>query len=667
MAALGSFLKGDEKYRPDIDGLRAIAVLSVVFCHAGFTGFTGGFVGVDIFFVISGYLITGIIWRDLRRGRFSLTEFYVRRIRRIIPALFVVLAASSIAGYFLLVPTDLVSLGGSLKSTILFYSNFHFIKQINYFDGPAAEKPLLHTWSLSVEEQFYAIWPLLFLLMARFLPAKRVLPSLLAIAAISLILAQLKLAEHPKDPFFLSYYRMWELMVGSALAIAPPILMSRGLAAALAILGFSLIAFSVGFYDPTTPFPAFTALPPCLGAALIIAAGGSSNPASKVLGLGPIRFVGLISYSLYLIHWPLLSFARLYLNDDLDVWHRLIIVLGSVLLAYLSWRFVEQPCRAPSPNFRKVFFRAAASAGALFIVAQSFVSTSGFPARVSDGVMWAENFGVKTASDVESSCVRVVLEGVKGGKACALGPQKKEGYDFVLWGDSHAQHYAAALGALADANNVSGILVFEYGCGPLLGWGPPSCRNFNASALNWIVKQESLKLVLLASRWSGHERELVRNADARTLLPGTMAALNERGLAPVILGEPPSYIQNVALCVARARYYGREVGSCTQQPAQRPWTLHKALDTYFADLGRRYAFKFVDPRNALCDAEWCHGALNGQILMRDGNHLSVEGALYLVPYLKTSLPSPITRAPVEPAESSSQNRPISSAGLPLAP
>jgi hypothetical protein len=431
----------------------------------------------------------------------------------------------------------------------------------------------------------------------------------------------------------------------SPLAIAPPILMSGRLPATLAILGFSLIAFCVGNYDPTTPFPGFTALPPCLGAALIIAAGNSSNPASKVLGLKPIRFIGLISYSLYLIHWPLLSFARLYLNDDLDVWHRLIIVLGSVLLAYLSWRFVEKPCRAPSPNFRKVFFLATASASAIFIVAQSFVSSSGFPARVSEEVMWAENFGAKTAADVESSCVRVVLKGIIGGKACALGPQKKEGFDFVLWGDSHAQHYAAAIGALADASHASGILIFEYGCGPLLGWGPPSCRNFNASALNWIVKQDSLKLVLLASRWSGHERELVRNADPRTLLPGTMGVLNERGLSPVILGEVPSYIQNVALCVARARYYGREVGSCTQQPAERPRTLHKALDNYFIDLGRRYAFKFVDPRNALCDAVWCHGASNGQILMRDGNHLSVEGALYLAPYLKNYLPSPITQRP----------------------
>ena len=149
--------KASAAYRPDIDGLRAIAVLSVVIYHAGFTGFSGGFVGVDIFFVISGYLISGIIWRDIRSGHFSLTEFYVRRVRRIFPALFAVLGCSAVAAYFLLIPVDLVAFGKSLNATVLFYSNFQLLKEVSYFDAPAIDKPLLHTWSLSVEEQFYAI------------------------------------------------------------------------------------------------------------------------------------------------------------------------------------------------------------------------------------------------------------------------------------------------------------------------------------------------------------------------------------------------------------------------------------------------------------------------------------------------------------------------------
>ena len=335
-------------YRPDIDGLRAIAVLSVVLYHASLPGFSGGFVGVDIFFVISGYLISELIWRDLGRGRFSLTDFYARRIRRIFPALCAVLAASAVAAYFLLIPSDLIAVGKSLKATVLFYSNFQLLKEVGYFDAPAMDKPLLHTWSLSVEEQFYAVWPLLLLAMARFLPARRVLAAVLILAAVSLLLAQLKLAQHPKDAFYVSYYRMWELMTGAALAIASPFVLKRRLAGSVAMAGLVAIAYSVFFYNSSTPFPDLTAMAPCFGAALVIAAGGSPNPVSAVVGFRPFRFIGLISYSLYLIHWPLLSFAHLYLNDVLDLPQRMVIVALSIVLAYLSWRFHETPFRVPA-------------------------------------------------------------------------------------------------------------------------------------------------------------------------------------------------------------------------------------------------------------------------------------------------------------------------------
>ena len=623
-------------YRADIDGLRAIAVLSVVLYHAGLPGFSGGFVGVDIFFVISGYLISGIIWRERGRGQFSLADFYARRIRRIFPALCTVLAASAVAGWFLLIPTDLAAVGKSLNATALFYSNFQLLKEVGYFDAPAMDKPLLHTWSLSVEEQFYAVWPLLLLAMARFLPARRVLPVLLMLAAVSLVLAQLKLAAHPKDAFYVSYYRMWELMTGAALAIASPFVLRQRLRAFMATVGLAAIAFPVFFYDSTTPFPGLTALAPCLGAAFVIAAGSSPNRISSILGIGPIRFVGLISYSLYLIHWPLLSFAHLYLNDVLNLPERIVIVVLSVFLAYLSWRFIEMPFRVPASSQGKTFFRGALAAGVLCVAGVAFTSTAGFPSRVSDKVLSAEALPAKGYSDFAAFCRPVAVEGLHGGSACVLGDPNKKTYDFVLWGDSHAHHYVPAIAALAQANNASGILFAYSSCGPLLEWGTPNCRDFNKSVLDWVTTHNSLRTVILASRWVNFSREFehsLNQKDFGNLLSGAMARLSKLPVSTVVLGQVPEFRQNVSLCIARAEFYHRDPGSCSTASTEDIRKRYQPTEQYFAALQGRYSFTVVNPLGAFCDATWCHAIDQDKVFMRDESHLTVAGALHLLPYL----------------------------------
>ncbi len=264
-------------YRPDIDGLRAIAVLAVVFYHAGLPGFSGGFVGVDVFFVISGFLITQIVWSELEGERFSLVTFYVRRVKRIFPALFAVLILSSLAAFILLVPADLIYFGKSLNATVLFISNFHWLKHANYFDGPAIDKPLLHIWSLSVEEQFYAAWPLMLLLFRRVIPSKGLPYLILTLALISLVLAEAKLPDYQKDAFYLPWCRGWELMLGALLAVWPVYLRAGWLATAVGAAGFTAIALAISLYDPSTTFPGLSAVLPCAGAALIIAAGSAAN------------------------------------------------------------------------------------------------------------------------------------------------------------------------------------------------------------------------------------------------------------------------------------------------------------------------------------------------------------------------------------------------------
>ncbi len=613
-------------------------MLPVVLYHAGLAGFSGGFVGVDIFFVISGYLITGIIWRDLQEGRFSLGGFYARRIRRIFPALCVTLAVSSVAAYFLLIPRDLISFGKSLNATILFFQNFNLLKDAGYFEAPAIDKPLLHTWSLSVEEQFYAIWPLLLVLAAWLLPPKRVLPAVLALAGLSLLLAQLKLDGHPKDAFYVSYYRMWELLVGAALALAPPLLFSRRGAPFMGACGLAAIIFAIVFYDSSTPFPALTALLPCLGAALIIGAGEYKNPVSSLLSLGAFRFFGLISYSLYLVHWPLFSFAHLYVSGALSPELRLFIVLASIVLAYLSWRYVEMPFRRASSSNAVAVFRGMAVAGMLALAGVVFVLNAGFPSRANEAVLAAEHVAIDLGeAGYEKYCRPVPIEGVRGANVCALGQPSPGGYDFVLWGDSHAYHYVPAISALAERNRVSGIVFAFPGCAPFAGDTsvPRDCQNFNAAVLDWLSRQKPPELVLLASRWTVHRQDIERAVQRPGSggLDQTLTALDKLKVKTVVLGQVPEYVNSVPLCVARAIFHGRQAGACTAQPLESFQKHYRFTDNYFRSLQRLHDFAVASPIPAFCNEVECKAISGADILMIDDNHLSEAGALYLTRYL----------------------------------
>ena len=448
-------------YRPDIDGLRAVAVLSVVFYHANFPGFTGGFTGVDIFFVISGYLITGILWRELQDGRFSVADFYARRAKRIFPALFAMLAVCSIAAAILLIPWDLMDFGKSLSATVLFYSNFNFIKT-GYFDNPAIERPLLHTWSLSVEEQFYLVWPILLFLIAKYLPARRVLPAIVILAAISFLLSEYGIiGERQKDSFYLPHYRGWELLMGATLAIAPFTVRPGLLAEILSAGGLAAIVTAVVFYNAGTAFPGANALLPCAGAALLIATGEASTRASQLLSFQPVRFAGLISYSLYLIHWPLFSFSHLYLNGPLTISHRIAAVFASVLLAYLSWRYVETPFRRLKLPGKPLLVRAVPALVLLFSIGAVFQFSGGLPIRVNGHIMAFENL---RPWDYSKYCRDVEIPGIRDGKPCELGDTSRASVDFILWGDSHAGHYVPAIDTLAKSQHLRGVQFARAGC-----------------------------------------------------------------------------------------------------------------------------------------------------------------------------------------------------------
>jgi peptidoglycan/LPS O-acetylase OafA/YrhL len=347
------------KYRADIDGLRAIAVLAVLLFHTDVPGFTGGFVGVDVFFVISGYLITSIILKEIKAEQFSIARFYERRIRRIFPALFPVISFVLVVGAYLFDANAFKDLGQSIAATTLFSSNILFWRESGYFAAPSLQKPLLHTWSLAVEEQFYIFFPLSLMAIHRYLKGKYFVWLVIAFI-LSLVASIYGVVYHPAATFYLVPTRAWELMVGSILALGVlPDLSKNWQRNALTISGLALILYSIVAYTEATPFPGIAALAPVMGSGLIIYSGkGGSHQAQKLFTARPLVFIGLISYSLYLWHWPLVAFTKYLLFRPFNGVDSAAIILASVLIASFSWKFIEQPFRGKQmlfPERKKLF------------------------------------------------------------------------------------------------------------------------------------------------------------------------------------------------------------------------------------------------------------------------------------------------------------------------
>jgi len=374
------------KYRIEIDGLRALAVLPVIFFHAGFTWFSGGFVGVDVFFVISGYLITSIIINELSAERFSLTNFYERRARRILPALFMVMAICIPLSIIMLTPSDLKDFGQSLISVSLFSSNILFWLESGYFDTTTELKPLLHTWSLAVEEQFYIIFPLFLILFWR-LGISLVLTLLVIVFAISLCLSEWGAYYKPNPTFYLLPTRMWELLVGSLTAIylvRKKFSSSLILNQVISLIGLAMIVYAVVFYDSTTKFPGLSALLPTVGTAFIILTAVPGTFVFYLLSTKVLVSIGLISYSAYLWHQPLFAFSRHQFDGEVSYLVSIVLCLLSLILAYLSWQWVEKPFRNKSRISRRAIFSFSA-------VGLVFFSVIGVLLNQSNGLMFRYN------------------------------------------------------------------------------------------------------------------------------------------------------------------------------------------------------------------------------------------------------------------------------------
>jgi peptidoglycan/LPS O-acetylase OafA/YrhL len=648
------------RYRPDIDGLRALAVLPVVLYHFQIWPFTGGFVGVDIFFVISGYLITALIHGEMEQGSFTIVHFYERRIRRIFPALFTVIAASCVAAAILLFPLDLIRFGHSVMATVVFGSNFLFKNAAGYFDTVADRKPLLHTWSLAVEEQFYVVFPaILFFLRRAGQRAQFWMIAAILVASLVLSIYQVKTA--PETAFYLLPDRAWELMLGAILAIGNfPLPSQRWLREILSLIGVALIAFAVFTYNTQTPFPGLTAIPPCLGAALLIYAGsGGTSVIGAGLSSAPLVGAGLISYSLYLWHWPLRVFGQYAAFRELMPYEKIVLIALSVLLAWLSWRFVERPFRGRREIFtRKVIFTLAAIASAvLFAAGFALTADHGLRFRYPENVqLILLQSGIRNPPARDNCFGKPIFKSRKG-RVCIFGSRTAKAPSFAFWGDSHALRLLGVIGDRAIATGKQGLLITHGACRPALGVNSSrsdDCDTLNREGLKVIESMPAITEVIITGRWA-----MSADGNPAPHEDGATEYVTDKDHpVPSLANNPVVFAHGLETLVAKLTADHRkvviissvpEIGWAVPETLARIAVTHSNLDIRptvaefrarqavvlktFAEMHRKYGATVLYPDSILCATGRCMVQNNGLPIYFDSDHLTQAGAHLLAPIL----------------------------------
>jgi peptidoglycan/LPS O-acetylase OafA/YrhL len=509
-------LARSNKYRPDIDGLRALAVLSVLFFHANVAGFSGGFVGVDVFFVISGYLITSIISHDIALGRFSFVSFYERRIRRIFPALFAVVFFSILAAGIFFAPKDFADFGRSLLAMTFFVSNVFFKREAGtgYFDRGSDSQPLLHTWSLSVEEQFYLFLPTVLILLARWAKGRRIEYLWLGVI-VSFLINVWATRYRPQSAFYILIPRTWELLIGALLALkAVPVLKRRVFREITGLSGLGLILLAVSVFTTDTTFPGLRALVPCLGAWLIIYAGqNGASFVSAILSWRPVVFIGVISYSLYLWHWPIIVFSKYFSAGTLSAQQTAIVVILSLVMGFISFEFIESPFRGGgSPFTRRQIFSFAFGASVLSAAVGFMIySHQGFSGRYSDATKQLVLRNADRKNDYQEVCAnwRKHFNSIDDIQFCNIGSQLSK--KIMFWGDSHVQQLYPLVRKLHDRGELGNhgvVFAIAAGCPPTehMNGNGFHCDSFTHFAL-MRAEEEDIDTVFIGftTWWSTHE------------------------------------------------------------------------------------------------------------------------------------------------------------------
>ncbi|MEO8619998.1 MAG: acyltransferase family protein [bacterium] len=641
-----------ESYRADIDGLRAVAVISVLLFHARFSRFQGGFAGVDVFFVISGFLITRIILAEIRGGAYSVARFYARRARRILPALYATILVT-VVGSLILNPEASREVGKSIIAVALFSSNLLFWRESGYFGPQAHHMPLLHTWSLAVEEQFYLLFPLFLLVVHRFLGDR--FGRWIAIAAVgSFVTGLVATRTDPSAAFYLAPTRAWELMIGAFVATDELPRVTNSVARdALAAIGLALVIGAMLLYTPDTAFPGVAAAVPTIGSALLIYTGsGTPTRTGRLLGLGPLTFIGTISYSLYLLHWPVLVFAEEYSIVELTVMQRIAALVLTTVLAATSWRFVEQPFRSRiTGSVSSVLGWSVASIAVVVALAAplyeraipAMTTTASAAGDVELDSAWTHWLGCKRSA---------VLD---GGQSCRLGSAAARP-TFVVWGDSHARSLATSINISATEHRSAGYLAAADACAPLTGIDRKGflwCSVRTDQVLHNIEVRSDIKMVILAARWAvypqgrykseSRDAIMLRDASTNGAWVPSNGALLERGLTRtvhrllamgrkvVLVDETPEIGYDVPSAIAIASRTGRDASKLIA-PSRAAYEARTVeVRAIFARLASLSGVRVVSVADRLCDRTQCRIVQGGKSLYRDDNHLSTFGSLYTSP------------------------------------
>ena len=653
------------EYRREIDGLRAIAVLSVVFFHAEVAGFSGGYIGVDVFFVISGYLITSILVKEKINNNFSLTNFYMRRARRILPSLFVVLFVSTLLAYIFLPPIYLYYFSQSLISVIVFLSNIYFYLKAGYFSPVSNQSPLLHTWSLAIEEQFYFIFPLVFLVLWKF-GKNKILFLLVCITLVSLFFSELLVFKGDIDAnFYLIISRAWELLIGSIIAMALPnrLEMLRWKKEILSFIGLFLILFSIFYFTKYTPFPSLYTLAPTLGSAFIIIAADQNTFIGRLLSIKILVWVGLISYSLYLWHQPIFSFLKVSsIWDGSSNTVIILAIIATFVLSIMNYKLVESTFRKNKRGAEKKFILGISFVAILLL----FV---GFLGVLFDGVPQRYPLSKFSnsilASPKREECHSNSHHVIAPKDACEYS---EKNITWAVMGDSHAVEITFALSEKLKHFKVGVKHLSFSGCPPALSLKLKmiGCEQWTNEAVHYLENNNRIKNVILAYRHSAYlygsdQMKLYPMMEKREQLAtyfsddfykslindprevywqsfySMIKALQFSGKTVFILYPIPELPQQIITLVRPITIFSKKIRTDLRRTTslnfykERNSYILKKLDSleYQANLKR------IIPSSVFCEEEYCSAIKNGKALYFDDNHPSLYGAELI---LKTTIP-----------------------------
>lgn len=621
-----------QRYREDIDGLRAVAVLAVIAFHANAQLVPGGFAGVDVFFVISGYLITGLILNALETGTFSFANFYGRRIKRIFPAYIAVSLATLAVSSWLLIPNDYIFYTTSLAASWAFVSNIFFsMLSWGYFGQRTEEFPLLHTWSLSVEEQFYFLFPLVLIGLFRY--CRRHMAAVLTIAGIALAMfSQMKTGEIKS--YFLLGSRAHELIIGALtfFVLRRYPLLPGLVPAALAVSGMLLVLGSFLFINKELPFPGINSLFPCVGTALLIAGCRGDNMVSATLRAKPLVTIGLLSYSLYLWHWPIFAYLK-YRQVEMTLPVGMAAMALAFALAYITWKFIETPSRHNATlGFRPALLRLYALPAALFMGVGLFsYVTEGGPQRFS-GDLRALISSYSFERDLTRSCsVRaedykeVTLDYLHAN--CAFGATAPEKASVMLMGDSHAHHFRPFVEQLASNAGLKAVYHVQGGCFPTElqvtdrqpERGPDTCQQRNADLLKLAGRFD---YVVLAGFWASEpERELEK--ELRYVVDAIVAA----GATPVIFKDNPFHEPDLSRCILYRKRGWMEAGADCHIPYRVAADAQAEYDAIIERMQEAHPETIIiDPKRVMCNEKECMTYTGHTALYKDANHLNTRAS-----------------------------------------